>query len=202
MALINFGFKAPDEHDDRVPPGQSVVKSWPVLTYGPTPHIALDAWSLEIDGNVKQPKSFTWQTFNKLPQTTLDTDIHCVTRWSKLGMRWVGVSVDELIRQAGGLTENANYLIVSCYGGYSTNIPTADVINGRALVATSADDEPLSPEHGGPARFFIPHLYFWKSAKYINRLTFTNRDQPGFWEINGYHNYGDPWREQRYDTDY
>jgi DMSO/TMAO reductase YedYZ molybdopterin-dependent catalytic subunit len=201
MPIINFGFNAPKNRDDRVPPGQSVVKSWPVLTYGPTPRIDTATWSLEIDGLVQNPVSLNWQTFSELPVTTKETDIHCVTRWSKLGMQWEGVSVDELIRQAGGLSNDAKYLIVSCYGGYTTNLPITDVINEQALIATKAEGEPLSPEHGGPARLFVPHLYFWKSAKYVNRLTFSSHDEPGFWEVNGYHNYGDPWREQRYDTD-
>jgi DMSO/TMAO reductase YedYZ molybdopterin-dependent catalytic subunit len=131
----------------------------------------------------------------------METDIHCVTRWSKLGMQWEGVSVDELIKQAGSLTDEAKYVSVSCYGGYTTNLPIDDVINGQALVATRADSEPLTPEHGGPARFFVPHLYFWKSAKYIHKITFVSEDQPGFWEHYGYHNHGDPWKEQRYDTD-
>jgi DMSO/TMAO reductase YedYZ molybdopterin-dependent catalytic subunit len=202
MALINPGFKSPDHRDGHVPPGQSVVTSWPVLTYGPTPHIGLDRWALAIDGAVGRPVTLSWEQFNALPKTAMHTDIHCVTRWSKLGMEWRGVSLDELIKQAGGLTRAAHHLIASCYGGYTTNLPVEDVTNGQALVATHADDAPLTPEHGGPARLFVPHLYFWKSAKYVNRLTFTDRDHPGFWEINGYHNYGDPWREQRYDTDY
>jgi len=201
MALINFGFNAPENRDGHVPPGQSVVTSWPVLTYGPTPHIDLDTWQLEIDGEVKKPLKLNWQQFNALPKTTMDTDIHCVTRWSKLGMKWEGVSVDELISQAGGLTDKAMYLIVGCYGGYTTNLPVEDVMKGQALVATNADGAALTPEHGGPARLFVPHLYFWKSAKYVNKLTFSTHDDPGFWEVNGYHNYGDPWREQRYDTD-
>jgi DMSO/TMAO reductase YedYZ molybdopterin-dependent catalytic subunit len=116
-------------------------------------------------------------------------------------MEWEGVSLDELIQQAGGLKDEAHHLIVSCYGGYTTNLPIEDIINGKVMVATHAEGKPLSPEHGAPARLFVPHLYFWKSAKYINKLTFTDRDMPGFWEVNGYHNYGDPWREQRYDID-
>src|SRR6516225_2069255 len=183
MALINFGFNAPENRDGHVPPGQSVVTSWPVLTYGPTPHIDLDTWQLEIDGEVKKPLKLNWQQFNALPKTTMDTDIHCVTRWSKLGMKWEGVSVDELISQAGGLTDKAMYLIVGCYGGYTTNLPVEDVMKGQALVATNADGAALTPEHGGPARLFVPHLYFWKSAKYVNKLTFTEHDHPGFWEV-------------------
>lgn len=201
MVLINPDFKSPGRRDRRVPPGQSVVNTWPVLTYGPTPRINTDDWQLEINGEVKEPIKLIWQQFNELPKTTMQTDIHCVTRWSKLGMQWEGVSVDELIKLAGGLSDNAHYLIASSYGGYTTNLPVEDVLNGKAMVATHADGEPLTPEHGAPARLFVPHLYFWKSAKYIKGLTFTTRDHPGFWEVNGYHNYGDPWREQRYDTD-
>lgn len=201
MALINPGFRSRDRHEDGVPPGQSVVHSWPVLTYGPTPQIDTDEWELEITGEVNKPIKLNWAEFNELTKTKLTTDIHCVTRWSRLGMEWEGVAIDELIKQAGGLTDDANHLIASCYGGYTTNLPIEDVIDGKAMVATHAHDEPLSPEHGGPARLFVPHLYFWKSAKYINKITFTERDEPGFWEVNGYHNYGDPWREQRYDTD-
>lgn len=202
MTLINFGFNAPHKRSDNIPPGQSVVKGWPVLTYGPTPRIDMDTWTLVIDGEVKKPVTLAWKSFNNLPKTTLDTDIHCVTRWSKLGMHWEGVSIDDLIKLAKGLTPDAHYLIASSYGGYSTNLPVADVAGEKAMVATHADGSPLSPQHGGPARLFVPHLYFWKSAKYVNRLTFTSRDHPGFWEMNGYHNYGDPWREQRYNFDY
>jgi DMSO/TMAO reductase YedYZ molybdopterin-dependent catalytic subunit len=201
VAFFNPGFKSPDKRNDRVPPGQSVVRNWPVLTYGPTQKIDTKAWILEIDGEVNKPVKLTWEAFNALPKTTKETDIHCVTRWSKLGMKWEGVSIDTLIEQAGGLTDKAHHLIASCYGGYTTNLPVEDITGEQALVATRADDEPLAPEHGGPARLFVPHLYFWKSAKYVNKLTFTERDHPGFWEMYGYHNYGDPWREQRYDTD-
>lgn len=201
MVLINPGFKSPDRRNGHLPPGQSEVHSWPVLTYGPTPDIDTDGWSLEIDGEVNEPLGLSWAEFNSLPRTTLTTDIHCVTRWSKLGMKWEGVSLDDLIEAAGGLRADARFLIASSYGGYSTNLPVADITGGRALVATHANGEPLSPEHGGPARLFVPHLYFWKSAKYIHRLEFTAHDHRGFWEVNGYHNYGDPWREQRYDGD-
>lgn len=201
MALINPGFKSPNNRNGHLPPGQSEVHSWPVLTYGPTPHIDTAEWELAVDGEVEKPFKLTWAQFNDLPRTKLATDIHCVTRWSKLGMEWEGVSLDELIKHAGGLTDDAHHLIASCYGGYTTNLPVADITKGQALVATHAEGQPLAPEHGGPARLFVPHLYFWKSAKYVNRLTFTDRDHPGFWEVNGYHNYGDPWLEERYDGD-
>jgi DMSO/TMAO reductase YedYZ molybdopterin-dependent catalytic subunit len=202
MAIINPGFHSPKIRRPQVPPGQSVVVTWPVLTYGPTPHIDTNEWQLEVKGEVKKPITLNWAEFNNLPKSRLHTDIHCVTRWSKLDMDWDGVSIDELIEQAGGLTKNANHLIAYCYGGYTTNLPIEDVTGGKALVATHADGEPLAPAHGAPARLFVPHLYFWKSAKYINKLIFTDRDHMGFWEVNGYHNYGDPWKEQRYDTDY
>lgn len=201
MPIINRGFAGKPDSNKQLPPGQSLVTQWPVLTYGPTPHIDTASWTLTIDGAVAKPITIDWETFNALPQSRLVTDIHCVTRWSRLGMPWEGVSVDDLIELAGGLTDQAHYLIVRSEGAYSTNLPVGDVVNGQAMVATKAHDEPLTPEHGGPARFFIPHLYFWKSAKWVKRLTFVAEDHPGFWEQYGYHNYGDPWREQRYDTD-
>jgi DMSO/TMAO reductase YedYZ molybdopterin-dependent catalytic subunit len=201
MPFTNKGFHGRPHRSSDIPPGQSVVTQWPVLTYGPTPHIIPSHWRITIDGEVKKPITITWEAFNKLPKTTKVTDIHCVTRWSRLGMPWEGVSVDELIEAAGGLTDDAHFMIAESEGGYTTNLAIADVVNERALVATKAHDEPLTPEHGGPARLFVPHLYFWKSAKWVNKLTFTREDQPGFWEVNGYHNHGDPWREQRYDSD-
>jgi DMSO/TMAO reductase YedYZ molybdopterin-dependent catalytic subunit len=201
MAIINPGFKSPTNRNGHLPPGQTEVHSWPVLTYGPTPHIDTGDWSLDVDGEVNFFTRLNWQQFNDLPKTNLTTDIHCVTRWSKLGMQWEGVSIDELIKLAGGLRSGAHFLIASSYGGYTTNLPVADVIKGQAMVATMAEGQQLIPEHGGPARLFVPHLYFWKSAKYLNRLTFTTKDDPGFWEVNGYHNYGDPWKEERYEGD-
>ena len=200
MGIINFGFQG-KRGNAHLPPGQSEVSDWPVLSYGPTPRIDTNEWQLTIEGEVASPATLDWQQYMQLPMTELQTDIHCVTRWSKLGMEWRGVSVDELIKAAGGLTDNAHYMIAESYGGYTTNLPVADVINGQALVAYEAEGEPLTPEHGGPARLFVPHLYFWKSAKWVTKLRFVSKDEPGFWEVNGYHNYGDPWREQRYDTD-
>ncbi len=201
MGIINKGFKGRSNQDHPIPPGQSVVKEWPVLTYGPTPHIDPKDWSITITGEVVKPITLSWEEFSKLPKTQLRTDIHCVTRWSRLDMPWEGVSLDELIAAAGGLTDKARFLIAESEGGYSTNLPVADITNNQALVATHADGQPLPNEHGGPARLFVPHLYFWKSAKWVKKLTFTSEDRPGFWENYGYHNYGDPWREQRYDSD-
>lgn len=201
MAIINKGFNRKPSSGKKLPPGQSEVSSWPVLSYGPTPRPNLQTWTLTIEGEVKTPVTLSWEQFNALPRTKLLTDIHCVTRWSRFGMPWEGVSLDTLIELAGGLTDKAKFLIASSEGGYTTNLPVKDVTSDQALVATHADNEPLTPEHGGPARLFVPHLYLWKSAKWIKTLTFTKEDHPGFWEVNGYHNYGDPWREQRYDSD-
>jgi len=198
---VNEGFQGKPPGSKRLPPGQSPVTRWPVLTYGPTQFIDTAQWMLTVDGEVKQPVTLGWEAFNRLPKTTLLTDIHCVTRWSRLGMEWEGVTVDELAAKAGGLTDKAMFVIAESEGDYTTNLPIMDVLGEQALVATHAHGEPLTAEHGGPARLFVPHLYFWKSAKWVKRLTFTTEDQPGFWEVNGYHNYGDPWREQRYDTD-
>jgi len=201
MSVVNKGFQGKRDQKKPLPPGQSEVIRWPVLTYGPTPYIRTEDWQLAIDGEVNKPLTLDWKVFNKLPKTTLLTDIHCVTRWSRLGMEWEGVSLDDLVAAAGGLTDNARFLIATSHGDYTTNLPIMDIMNDQALVATHAHGEPLTAEHGGPARLFVPHLYFWKSAKWVSRLTFTAEDHPGFWEMNGYHNYGDPWREQRYDTD-
>lgn len=205
MSVVNKGFKARSDHDDtskRLPPGQSEVLQWPVLSYAPTPRIPTDKWSLTIDGEVKKPVTINWEDFNKLQKLTLTTDIHCVTRWSRFGMKWEGVSLETLITLAGGLKEDANFLVATTFEGYTTNVPVQDVVNDQAMVALKAHDEPLTPDHGGPARLFIPHLYLWKSAKWIKTLTFTKIDHPGFWEVNGYHHYGDPWLEQRYSGDY
>ncbi len=199
MPVINKGFigKGGDSYK-RLPPGQSEVIQWPVLTYGPTPKVPTDTWSLTVDGAVRTPFTIDWKSFAELPTLELTTDIHCVTRWSRLGMVWEGVSLDELINLAGGLTPDAKFLIVETVEGYTTNVPVRDILNNQAMVATKAHGEPLSAEHGGPARLFIPHLYLWKSAKWVSKLTFSATDQPGFWERNGYHNYGDPWKEERY----
>lgn len=205
MSIVNKGFKKRSTHgghDRQLPPGQTEVVQWPVLSYAPTPHIPTEAWSLTIDGEVQKPITLNWKQFNALPMSKQTTDIHCVTRWSRFGMEWEGVTLDELIMQAGGLTEDAKYVIATTFEGYTTNLPAQDVLNGQAMVALKAHGEPLTPDHGGPARLFVPHLYLWKSAKWIKQLTFTKEDHPGFWEVNGYHNYGDPWLEQRYSNDY
>jgi DMSO/TMAO reductase YedYZ molybdopterin-dependent catalytic subunit len=179
----------------RVPPGQYVTHDFPVLSAGPTPHTALGEWSFAIRGAVGQPRSWSWDELNALPTETVTRDIHCVTKWSKLDTVWTGVSLDVLF---DGVEPGGEYVSAWSDGGYTTNLPLEDVLGGKAWVALAYDDEALEPEHGGPARLLVPHLYFWKSAKWVRGIEVTDADEPGFWETYGYHNYGDPWREQRY----
>jgi DMSO/TMAO reductase YedYZ molybdopterin-dependent catalytic subunit len=180
---------------DRVPPGQYVTPDFPVLSAGPTPRVRLDEWELRIIGEVDEPVSWTWEEFRALPSETFTVDIHCVTKWSKLDTVWEGVSVDTLLED---VETSAEYALAFCEGGYTTNVPLDDLTGGKAWVAFAYGGEPLDPEHGGPARLLVPHLYFWKSAKWVRGLRLMANDEPGFWETNGYHPYGDPWREQRY----
>jgi DMSO/TMAO reductase YedYZ molybdopterin-dependent catalytic subunit len=202
MAPISRGFRRRRDADDadpsRVPPGQYVTRDFPVLSAGPTPHTPLDEWSFAISGEVSEPVSWTWDELRALPPETLTTDIHCVTRWSKLGTTWTGVSVDTLLDAAD---TSAEYVTAWSDGDYTTNLAVQDVTGGQAWVAYEFEGEPLEPEHGGPARLLVPHLYFWKSAKWVRGLVLTTDDQPGFWEGFGYHNHGDPWREERYWSD-
>jgi len=181
----------------RVPPGQYVTHDFPVLSAGPTPHTPLANWTFAIEG-AREPKSWTWQEFQALPAETVTVDIHCVTRWSKLDTTWTGVSVDVLL---GAVSYDTPYVLAFCDGGYTTNLPVADLTGGKAWVAYNYDGGSLAPEHGGPARLLVPHLYFWKSAKWVRGLRLRDVDAPGFWEMYGYHMYGDPWREQRYAGD-
>jgi DMSO/TMAO reductase YedYZ molybdopterin-dependent catalytic subunit len=181
-----------------LPPGQYVTDGFPVLSAGPTPHIPLDGWQLSISGSVDGERSWTWDEFRALPSESVTVDIHCVTSWSKLATHWEGVSVDTLF---DGLDPFGAYVMAGSYGGYTTNLPLEDLTDGKAWVAYAFDGEPLEPEHGGPARLLVPHLYFWKSAKWVNELVFMDYDEPGFWESLGYHDRGDPWREQRYQGD-
>ncbi|HYP60169.1 MAG TPA: molybdopterin-dependent oxidoreductase, partial [Thermomicrobiales bacterium] len=158
----------------------------------------LDRWDFRVDGAIDQARSWTWNEFLALPRESITVDIHCVTKWSKLDTVWEGVAIDTLL---AGAHHTARYLIAHCDGGYTTNLPLEDVTGGKAWVAFQYDGQPLDPEHGGPARLLVPHLYFWKSAKWVRRLELVHDDQKGFWESLGYHNYGDPWREQRYWSD-
>jgi DMSO/TMAO reductase YedYZ molybdopterin-dependent catalytic subunit len=185
--------EAPDP--GRVPPGQYVTPDFPVLSAGPTPRTPLDAWSFTIQGAVDEPVSWTWDELQELPAETFTVDIHCVTKWTKLDTTWTGVSLDTLL---DGVETGAEFVLAFSDGGYTTNLPLEDLRGGRAWVAYGYDDEPLEPEHGGPARLLVPHLYLWKSAKWVRGLELRDEDAPGFWEGYGYHNYGDPWLEQRY----
>jgi DMSO/TMAO reductase YedYZ molybdopterin-dependent catalytic subunit len=192
------GRRRPVADPSRLPPGQYVESGFPVLSAGPTPHTPLEQWSFRIDGAVDHAVSWSWSELLALPAETPTVDIHCVTKWSKFDTNWKGVAVDTLLEQ---VNSRAEYVTAFSDGGYTTNLPVADVTGGRAWVAYEYDGEPLHPEHGGPARLLVPHLYFWKSAKWVRRLTLTLGDEPGFWEQNGYHDRGDPWLEQRYQGD-
>jgi DMSO/TMAO reductase YedYZ molybdopterin-dependent catalytic subunit len=187
---------APDP--SRVPPGQYVTRDFPVLSAGPTPHVDPARWTFTIDGAVDEPVSWSWEQFLKLPAEEITRDIHCVTKWSKLDTRWTGVSVDRLL---GAVSSEAEYVTAWSDGGYTTNLAVEDVTGGRAWIVYRFDGEALEPEHGGPVRLLVPHLYFWKSAKWVRGLRLTVADEPGFWEGYGYHNHGDPWLEQRYQGD-
>jgi DMSO/TMAO reductase YedYZ molybdopterin-dependent catalytic subunit len=198
MGFISRGFRGRTRQtdvDDRVPPGQYVTSDFPVLSAGPTPHTPLSQWSFTITGEVAQPRTWTWEEFRTLPTERFTTDIHCVTKWSKLDTVWEGVSVDTLLED---VDSEAAYVIAYSDGDYTTNLPLEDVTDGKAWVVFAYDDQPLEPEHGGPARLLVPHLYFWKSAKWVRGIELVSDDRPGFWEANGYHLRGDPWQEQRY----
>src|ERR1700742_878639 len=190
-----FGSRRREVDPSRIPPGQYVVFDFPVLTAGPTPRVRLEDWSFTIDGAIDAPLSWSWAELQALPQETFTTDIHCVTKWTKLDTHWTGVSLDTLL---DGVETEAEYVTAWAEAGYPRTVPLEDLMGARAWVAHTFGGEPLEAEHGGPARLLVPHLYFWKSAEWVRRLTLTYDDQPGFWEAAGYNNYGDPWREQRY----
>jgi DMSO/TMAO reductase YedYZ molybdopterin-dependent catalytic subunit len=196
MPVISRGFRGRGSEGpaDRIPPGQHLVDDFPVLSAGPTPYTSLSEWSFTIEGG-GAPVTWSWDEFRALPSEEITVDIHCVTKWSKLDTAWEGVSVDTLLDQ---VEHDASYLIAFCDGGYTTNLPLEHVVDGQAWVAYTYGGEPLEPEHGGPARLLVPHLYFWKSAKWVRGLRLQDENEPGFWESNGYHLLGDPWQEQRY----
>ena len=200
--FVSRGFQrrrqAPEELAERLPPGQYAEQGFPVLTAGPTPEVDTADWSLRIDGMVAEPHEWSWAEFGALEFEQVPCDIHCVTKWSKLGTSFGGVSVDALLDAVEPL---GAYAMAYSYGGYTTNVPVEDLTDGKAWVVTEHEGEPLPREHGGPARLLVPHLYFWKSAKWVRGLRIMDHDEPGFWEANGYHNYGDPWKEQRYQGD-
>ncbi|MDC4226638.1 MAG: sulfite oxidase-like oxidoreductase [Candidatus Manganitrophus sp.] len=192
------GRRQKSEVNERLPPGQYLERDFPVLSAGPTPHTSLAEWDFSIVGAVDQPKRWSWDEFHTLPRETITRDIHCVTKWSKLDTHWEGVSLDVLLAQ---IATAAEYVIAFCDGGYTTNLPLEEVTGGKAWVVDTYEGEPLAPEHGGPARLLVPHLYFWKSAKWVRGLRLIDEDEPGFWESLGYNNHGDPWKEERYQGD-
>jgi DMSO/TMAO reductase YedYZ molybdopterin-dependent catalytic subunit len=200
MSFVSRGFRGrrPEADPSRLPPGQYITHDFPVLSAGPTPHRPLTEWSFTVRGRVDAPHSWTWAELTALPAEAVTVDIHCVTKWTKLDTTWEGVSLDTLL---DGVQTDARFATAFCDGGYTTNLPLDDLRGGRAWVAHRYDGEPLDPEHGGPARLLVPHLYFWKSAKWVRGIELMLEDRPGFWEAGGYHDRGDPWREQRYQGD-
>jgi DMSO/TMAO reductase YedYZ molybdopterin-dependent catalytic subunit len=202
MAGITRGFLGRrGERDPRLPPGQYDARGqWPVLHAEATPRIRTETWTFTVEGLVEQEVRWTWDEIRALPRARYEGDIHCVTTWSKFGMTFDGVSVDTLLAAARPLP-SASYVVAFSHTGYTTNLPLADVTDGKAWVVWDADGHPLTAEHGGPARLLVPHLYFWKSAKWVSGLRLLDHDEPGFWERNGYHDRGDPWLEQRYQGD-
>ena len=200
MPPISRGFfgRRADVDPGRLPPGQYLTRDFPVLSAGPTPKVHLHRWTFAIEGEIDEPRSWTWEELQALPAEEFTVDIHCVTKWTKFDTTWTGVSVDTLLED---VATEAEYVTAWADGDYTTNLPLEDLQGGRAWVAYAYGGEPLAPEHGGPARLLVPHLYFWKSAKWVAGLRLLDHDEPGFWEQNGYHDRGDPWLEQRYQGD-
>jgi DMSO/TMAO reductase YedYZ molybdopterin-dependent catalytic subunit len=199
MAVVNKGFRGRRTETARqLPPGQHLTADFPVLQAGPTPRIDLDGWRFTIRDERGAEHVWTWSQLKLLASERLTVDIHCVTTWSKLDTKWEGVSLDTLFESVDTAAE---FALIGSYGGYTTNIPVADLLGGKAWIVYGYQGEPLPAIHGGPARLLVPHLYFWKSAKWVTSIELRNNDIPGFWEHLGYHSYGDPWREQRYAGD-
>ena len=199
MGIITHGFRGRRVDDrGRLPPGQYLTDDFPVLSAGPTPWVALDSWAFSVRTESGDLREWSWTELTSLPAEEVTVDIHCVTRWSKLDTVWRGVSIDTILED---VETEAAYALVHSYGGYTTDLPLQDLLDGQAWVAFEYDGEQLAPEHGGPARLLVPHLYLWKSAKWVRGIDLLLQDEPGFWEQLGYHDYGDPWREQRYQGD-
>jgi DMSO/TMAO reductase YedYZ molybdopterin-dependent catalytic subunit len=198
MAIVTRGFHRRRDETPELPPGQYLTRDFPVLSAGPTPRIDLDRWEFVIRSESGAEHRWTWRDLTALPSETPTVDLHCVTRWSKLDTSWRGVSLDVLLES---VETAADYALVRAYGGYTTNLPLEDLLDGQAWLAYEYEGEPLEPAHGGPARLLVPHLYLWKSAKWVRGIDLLLDDEPGFWETLGYHDYGDPWREQRYQGD-
>ena len=193
--------------EGRLPPGQSLTLKWPVLHEGNVPRVDLGTWDFRVDGLAEKSLRLTWEEFNRLPQTEIQCDMHCVTRWSRFDNRFEGVPFTEVMKlvtpkpasPAGG--PEARFAMVRGENGYTANLPLEDLMKPATIFAFKHDGEPLSAEHGYPVRLIVPHLYLWKSVKWVRGFELTAQDEPGFWEQNGYHIYGDPWKEQRFDTD-
>ena len=199
MDIVSRGFSGRRSAENaKVPPGQYLTTDFPILSAGPTPHVSLDQWEFTIQDGTEALRRWDWKAFRNLPIEKITVDLHCVTRWSKLGTFWEGASLDTMFAD---VKTDAEYALVHSYGDYTTNLPLDDLLNRQAWIAFRFEDEDLAPEHGGPARLLVPHLYLWKSAKWVRGITLMHDDEPGFWESLGYHNYGDPWREQRYSGD-
>jgi DMSO/TMAO reductase YedYZ molybdopterin-dependent catalytic subunit len=198
MGTVSPGFHGRPREGVKLPPGQYLTHDFPVLSAGPTPRIPTERWEFVITGETGETWRWSWNGLLALPAETPTVDIHCVTKWSKLGTTWRGVSLDTLFAD---VETSADFALVLSYGGYTTNLPVEDLLEGKAWIAYEYDGADLPSEHGGPARLLVPHLYFWKSAKWVRGIQLLTDDEPGFWETAGYHNYGDPWREQRYQGD-
>jgi len=194
-----MGRRRDPEQAGRLPPGQYLTDGFPVLSAGPTPYTPKDKWDFTVVGAVEAPQRWTWDEFQALRRVPITADIHCVTKWSKFDTVWRGVAIDTLLDIVQ--PTNAAFVTASSYGGYTTNVPLDHLTKGQAWIAYEFDNQPLEPVHGGPARLLVPHLYFWKSAKWVNGLELRQHDKSGFWEVNGYHDLGDPWKEQRYQGD-
>ncbi len=195
-----FGRKRESNQSERIPPGQYETHNFPILSAGPTPRISLLSWTFTLEGLLDSPHQWNWEQFNALPQQSFTKDIHCVTKWSKLDTHWEGISIDTLLKHVT-LKPEAHYVMAYCYGGYTSNMSLEDLRNGKAFIGLRYEGLPLAPEHGGPARLVVPHLYFWKSAKWIKGIRFMEANEAGFWERGGYSMYADPWQEQRYRSD-
>lgn len=196
--LGKFFHKPQPAEQERVPPGQYLANNFPIMTYGQTPDVTRKEWKLKVWGLVPQPLIFNWEDVMKLPQQEFTADFHCVTRWSKLDVTWKGFKIVDLMKLVGDLDPRAVHVMEHCSGGYTTNLPLEDFLRAENFFAYELNGEPLPKEHGGPMRTMVPHLYAWKSAKWINGIEFIDREQSGFWEQNGYHKRGEPWTEERY----
>ena len=202
MSTRGFQGRGAGSGSRRVPPGQQLTYDFPVLSAGPTPHTPTGDWTFVVQlEDETEIASWSWEEFLALGTTEVTVDIHCVTHWSKSDTVWRGVTIDRIFEAAGLEEPSEPYVMAFCDGGYTTNLPVEDLLDGKAMVAVDFDGKPLEPEHGGPARLLVPHLYFWKSAKWVRGLRFMEDNEPGFWESQGYHVRGDPWKEERYDGD-